>query len=984
MEDYRRKQKAKARWKILRHVIVGVAALRLLSSGRKRCMSPAASQSSDYSSTIVEADSSFSAYSPFGSPQQQSRLSSSDVSDPFDTRLAFGSPLDDGPSDMVDPCDTSLALGALPPQSRWRIVKRVIAAIRFLSAIGRGRRRLAVVLPDLELKSIIAAADSGKVYKVVHRHTGETYALKEFPCDSTQRQQISHEIQFLVELDHPNLVKCYDAFFDADASLIFLLLEPLDHGSPSVTTESVLATLARQLLLGLTYLHQNRISHGDIKPSNIFVNHAGQLKLLYPGNTLSKMPPLSAETGAVHDGFSWDVWSVGLCILKLSKGLNLFDTDVIDLKRDVQKQPQKLDLGLSDMDEDIVPSSSHLSMELLKFLSSCMQTDVLKRWTAEQLVNHPFFTQLPLKKPDVQIPHLKKENELFHDKEELTSHVKKKTKITMEDEDRVYDLESSKYPTTNVLPHVVPERCIEHCKLFLPDFEFEKDKLVRMWIADECIELGVTKRMEDVGNLYFDALVQAEVIVSSKFDNLHRQMKYKFDTSQVPEGLLERGNHLRINASNLDEIYYGEALHLSWQCKRLDRVFFDALKNFKQLHTLVVHEEGSVSISRLPNDIFVGLRLLKTLDMSRTRIEEVPGSIGKLESLRYLDISETPIKRLPESLGRLYCLQTLNLKACFGFVALPRGLGRLVNLRHLDLDIVSQVKSMPRGMGNLIKLQTLRAFIVGKKNDGCGIGELKDMNEITGSFCISRLENVYNAEEAREAALSDKKYIEKLELRWHNHGNDQFHYTREILESLQPHFHLRELQLTFYGGSKLPSWISDPSYADLASITLYKCINCDILSSIGQLPSLKILHIVDMGNVRNINTVFCRNHGTKVVNAFPMLEKLTLDNMLSLEKWIEVEDGDFPRLSHVSIKYCPKLRVIPSLSRFCSLEHLEISHCAQLVSLPEGSLPRSLESLIISGCPGINERCRKDEGLDWCKIASVGNIWIDLEKVSLD
>ncbi|KAH6832509.1 hypothetical protein C2S53_008181 [Perilla frutescens var. hirtella] len=957
MEGYRSKQTAKSRWKIAWHVIV--AALRFRSPAARR------SEWRHFSSTIVEPDSPI--YEP-------SRVSFQALDPSSDTSSAY------------DPC------GAPPQQSRWRIVKHVIVAtLRLLSTIGRDLKK-AAALPHLELKSIISS--SGKVYKVVHRQTGQTYALKEFLHDSSQRQQITSEIQILKQLDHPNLVKCYDVVFaDADG-LVFLLLEPLDRGFPSATSEFDLVSLAHQLLLGLNYLHRKQISHGDIKPSNIFVNHTGQLKLLYSGKTLSKTPLLSAEIGAVHDGFSWDIWSVGLCILKFSKCLNWFDggarfnQDVVDLKA------LKLDSSLSHMDEDSVPSSSSShsqnegallwkpSTELLRLLSSCMHTDVLKRWTAEQLVNHPFFNQLPLKK-EVLIPPLKKENELFHEKEELMSSLKKKSKISIEDGDRGCDVESSKDPTTRVLPHVVPERCIEHCKLLFPDCDFEKDKLVLMWIAEECIELGVTKRMEDVGNLYFDALVQEKVIVPSKFDILHRQMKYKFNTCQVSDGLLKQFNYLRINGSHVGEIYHKETLHLSWQCRRLDRYVFDALKNFKQLRTLIMHEDCSDSINQLPNDIFVGLRLLKTLDMSRTSIEEIPGSIGKLESLRYLDISETPIKRLPESLGRLYCLQTLNLKACFGLVALPRGLGRLVNLRHLDLDIVSQLKSMPRGMGNLIKLQTLRAFIVGK-NDGCGIGELKDMNEITGSFCISRLENVSNAEEAKEAALSDKKYIDKLELRWYNYGNDDFHDTTEILESLQPHFHLKELQLTFYGGLKLPSWISNPSYVDLASITLYKCINCDILPSIGELPSLKILHIMDMGNVRNISAVFCRNSETKALNAFPMLEKLTLDNMLTLEEWSGVEYGDFPCLRYVSIRYCPKLRVLPSLSHLCSLEHLEISHCTQLISLPEGSLPRLLEYLIISGCPEINERCRKDEGLDWSKIASVGNIWIDLEKISLD
>ncbi|KAK6120432.1 hypothetical protein DH2020_045826 [Rehmannia glutinosa] len=553
----------------------------------------------------------------------------------------------------------------------------------------------------------------------------------------------------------------------------------------------------------------------------------------------------------------------------------------------------------------------------------------------------------------------------------------------------IYEVESSKDPT-QIVPHVLG-RCIQHCALFLLGCEFEKDKLIQMWIAEECMEFDETKIMEDVANLYFDALVHQEVIIPSKFDHLYRQMKYKVNTSKISTWFLEQGNYIRIDKGNLDNIC-GEALHLTWHCKRLDQTsgLVDALKILKQLRTLLVLMDCSVLTKHLPNDIFLGLKLLRTLDLSHTYIIELPGSIGLLEALRYLDISENPIKRLPQSIDCLHFLQTLKLRGCVGLSALPKGLGRLVNLRHLDLNVVGQLEFMPSGMGNLVKLQTLQAFIVGK-NDGCGIGELKHMNEITGSFCIYRLENVSSAKEAKEAMLSDKKRIDMLELRWQDYRNDNSQDTTEILECLQPHYHLKELQITLYSGLKLPSWISSPSYTDLASITLYKCINCDILPSIGELPSLKILHIVEMRNLRNINSLFCRDYGIqgfsaslKQDNAFPKLEKLMLENMLSLEEWTGVEDGDFPCLAHISIRYCPKLSVLPSLSYLCSLQHLEINHCMQLFSLPEGLFPVSLETLIMKGCPKINERCIKDEGQDWFKIACIKNVWIDFEKISLD
>lgn len=90
---------------------------------------------------------------------------------------------------------------------------------------------------------------------------------------------------------------------------------------------------------------------------------------------------------------------------------------------------------------------------------------------------------------------------------------------------------------------------------------------------------------------------------------------------------------------------------------------------------------------------------------------------------------------------------------------------KLTNRRHLELVVVRQLISMSKRIGNLTNLQTLSAFLVGR-DDECGIEELKNMNELSGTFCISRLERVSSLDKAKEAALIDKKYLNKLELQW--------------------------------------------------------------------------------------------------------------------------------------------------------------------------------------------------------------------------
>ena len=87
---------------------------------------------------------------------------------------------------------------------------------------------------------------------------------------------IQNEKNFLIEMDHPFIVKIISGL--KDNNFIYLLMEPciginmLDIiGTMRPKIEMVKFYIA-SLLITLDYMHNRKIIHRDIKPENIMVN----------------------------------------------------------------------------------------------------------------------------------------------------------------------------------------------------------------------------------------------------------------------------------------------------------------------------------------------------------------------------------------------------------------------------------------------------------------------------------------------------------------------------------------------------------------------------------------------------------------------------------------------------------------------------------------------------------------------------------------
>jgi serine/threonine protein kinase len=133
----------------------------------------------------------------------------------------------------------------------------------------------------------IGQGGMGQVYKAVHKLMGRECAVKVLPLNRSTPESISHfarEIRTQAKLDHPNLVRAYDAGHDGKVHYFVTEYVPgtdlrrLIRSQGPLTMQQA-ASIIRQVADALEYAHQRGLIHRDVKPGNILVTPDGVAKL---------------------------------------------------------------------------------------------------------------------------------------------------------------------------------------------------------------------------------------------------------------------------------------------------------------------------------------------------------------------------------------------------------------------------------------------------------------------------------------------------------------------------------------------------------------------------------------------------------------------------------------------------------------------------------------------------------------------------------
>ncbi|KAL2896280.1 putative disease resistance RPP13-like protein 1 [Bienertia sinuspersici] len=490
------------------------------------------------------------------------------------------------------------------------------------------------------------------------------------------------------------------------------------------------------------------------------------------------------------------------------------------------------------------------------------------------------------------------------------------------------------------------KRCYAYCSIFPKNFQFDKENLVLLWMAEGFIQMPTSnssKTVEDIGETYFD-----ELKAHSFFQVSNSEQQYFVMHDLIHDLAVYVMGDFGLMLDPNFSINVSEKLrHLSYNQSKYDSD--EKLKvNAHRLRTFLPVGSGAFSTDHsccyyLSKSVLKSLEqfgCLRVLSLCGYKITHIPDSIGSLLLLRYLDFSFTNIEELPDSICDLSNLQTLLLRHCERLKKLPAMTKNLLHLRHLDIEGTKRLEEMPNDIGKLSCCQTLTGFVVSKDNKN-SIRELGGFSQLRGSLCIYRLGNVVDEADIYQANLSGKAHLDGLALGLRGDASLPDNQHEKLIDASKPHIKLGRLAIGSYRGGKIPDWVGDKAYCNLEFLHLKSCSNCVKLPSLGQLPSLKHLIINDFEKLKTVGQEFYGQHNESL-SPFKSLVTLEFVRLKQWKNWYRYGYGGevepFVCLEKLIVWDCEELEGDIPL-RLPSLLALEIHNCNKL----DGPLPDCLK-----------------------------------------
>lgn len=268
---------------------------------------------------------------------------------------------------------------------------------------------------------LIGKGTYGRVYVGINATTGEVLAIKQVEVSQKGKAaeqgalrdmvaSLDREIDTMQHLEHPNIVQYLGC--ERKEFAISIFLEYISGGSIGSCLrkhgkfeERVVSSLTRQVLAGLSYLHDQGILHRDLKADNILLDQDGTCKIsdfgiskrsdnIYGNDATNSMqgsvfwmaPEVVRSQGTGYSA-KVDIWSLGCVVLEMFAGRRPWAKEEAIgaiYKLGSLNQPPPIP-------EDV---SSTIPAEGIGFMLDCFQVDPGERPTADTLLEEHAFCKV--------------------------------------------------------------------------------------------------------------------------------------------------------------------------------------------------------------------------------------------------------------------------------------------------------------------------------------------------------------------------------------------------------------------------------------------------------------------------------------------------------------------------------------------------------------------------------------------------------------
>eukprot|EP01124_Arcella_intermedia_P020316 TRINITY_DN2779_c0_g1_i9.p1 TRINITY_DN2779_c0_g1~~TRINITY_DN2779_c0_g1_i9.p1 ORF type:complete len:478 (+),score=122.91 TRINITY_DN2779_c0_g1_i9:35-1468(+) len=243
---------------------------------------------------------------------------------------------------------------------------------------------------------------SGEVFIADWEENNIEVAIKTIPINRENNILLCTEINFMKSSIHANIVQYYDSFI-VDNRNLWVVMELMEGGCLTDVLEqfedlqldeSHISYVCLMTLRALNYMHTSHRIHRDIKSDNVLLNNKGEVKIADFGyaaqltkertfrHTVVGTPYwMAPELIRGHDyGIKVDIWSLGIMLMEMLEGEPPY----------LEFPPLRALFLITTKGIPPLKETHKYSSELVQFYNKCLEKDVEKRPTSDQLLQHPF------------------------------------------------------------------------------------------------------------------------------------------------------------------------------------------------------------------------------------------------------------------------------------------------------------------------------------------------------------------------------------------------------------------------------------------------------------------------------------------------------------------------------------------------------------------------------------------------------------------